>query len=68
MVLPAPFGPIRAWMVPRANAQIDAVHRDEAGELLGQILGFEDEIVTHDPMPGSRETCRAGIDSMLGGT
>ena len=29
------------------DAQVDAVHRDEAGELLGQILGFEDRIPTH---------------------
>ena len=30
------------------DAQINPVHRNEASEVLGQILGFEDEIVAHD--------------------
>src|SRR5947209_12402934 len=29
------------------HAQGHAVHRHEAGELLGQILGFEDDVSTH---------------------
>ena len=29
------------------DSQVDAVDGDEAGELLGQILGFEDDVVTH---------------------
>jgi hypothetical protein len=30
------------------DPQIDPVHGDKTGEFLGEILGFEDEIVTHD--------------------
>ncbi len=30
------------------NPQVHPAHRDEAGELLGEVLGLEDEIVTHD--------------------
>jgi hypothetical protein len=30
------------------DAQVNPVHGDKAGELLGEILGFEDEIVAHD--------------------
>jgi hypothetical protein len=30
------------------DPQVDPVHGDKAGELLGEILGFEDEIVAHD--------------------
>ena len=33
------------------DPQVDAVDGDEACELLGQILGFEDEF-THTPTPG----------------
>src|SRR4051812_15057606 len=32
---------------PARDAQSDAVHRHEAGELLGQILGFEDDVPAH---------------------
>ena len=30
------------------DPQIDPAHGDKAGELLGEILGLEDEIVAHD--------------------
>ena len=43
-------GPVRAdqGMDGAArDAQVDPVHRDKAGKLLGQALGHEDEIVTH---------------------
>jgi hypothetical protein len=30
------------------DPQVDPAHRHEAGEFLGQLLGYEDVIVTHD--------------------
>ena len=36
------------------DAQADAVHRDEAGELLGQILGFEDDLTHTRKSPSAR--------------
>jgi hypothetical protein len=39
------------------DSQIDPVHGDKTGEFLGEILGFEDEIVTHDA------TAQVGGDS-----
>ena len=41
VVLPAPFGPIRAWMVWRRTLQIDVLDRDEALELLRQPFRLE---------------------------
>ena len=38
-------------MLPRAIAKIDRSHRDKAGKILGQVLGFEDAIVTHLRFP-----------------
>ena len=36
---------------PAPDAQVHAIHGDKAGEILGQILGFEDHIVTHTQQP-----------------
>ena len=44
VVLPAPFGPIRAWIVPGAHGQRHVVHGDEAAELAGQVHGFQDGV------------------------
>ena len=44
VVLPAPFGPISAWIVPGLHAQIDVVHGDEAAELSGQPLCLQDGV------------------------
>jgi hypothetical protein len=35
------------------DAQIDRAHRDEAGKFLGQILGDQDRLFTHDVPPES---------------
>ena len=43
VVLPAPLGPISAWIVP-AHPQVDAVDGDEAAELLGQPVGCQDGV------------------------
>ena len=44
VVLPAPFGPIRAWIVPVPHAQDDAVDGDEAAELARQALCLQDGV------------------------
>jgi hypothetical protein len=36
VVLPAPLGPIRAWMCRGPHLQVDVGYRDEALELLGE--------------------------------
>src|SRR6516164_1938047 len=36
---------------PARDAQIDRADRDKAGEFLGQILGFEDDVATHKRNP-----------------
>ena len=41
VVLPAPFGPIRAWRAPGSTAIDDVVGRGDAAEAL-QIDGFQD--------------------------
>ena len=51
VVLPAPFGPIMAWMLPRATRRLTAAHRDKAGEILGQVFRFENGITTHKRSP-----------------
>ena len=38
VVLPAPLGPISAWMEPRLMGQVDTIHREETLEFLRQIL------------------------------
>ena len=38
VVLPAPFGPISAWMWPRSDLQVHVVDGGEALELLGQVV------------------------------
>ena len=43
VVLPAPFGPISAWMVP-ADFQIDVVDGLEAAELLGERARFDNAL------------------------
>ena len=45
VVLPAPFGPISAWICPAAHLQVDVAHRDEALELLRQAARLDDELV-----------------------
>ena len=50
VVLPAPLGPISAWIVPRRTLRSTPLHRGEAAELLGQALGRENEIV-HRSLP-----------------
>ena len=47
VVLPAPLGPISAWMRAAPDPEVDVVDRDKALELLGQAVGFENEIVSH---------------------
>ena len=44
VVLPAPLGPISAWMLPRLHLQVDLVDGDEALELLGQVARLEDDV------------------------
>ncbi len=51
VVLPAPFGPISAWIVPATDRQIDVLDRDEALELLGQLRASRE---------WCRRPCRAG--------
>ena len=45
VVLPAPLGPISAWMRAAPHLQVDLVDRDEALELLGQLARLEDDVV-----------------------
>ena len=42
VVLPAPFGPIRAWTSPGAEVEVDGVDGGEAAEAAGQAAGFEE--------------------------
>ena len=51
VVLPAPFGPISAWICPVSHAQIDAVDGDEAAELAGQPVGLQDGVAHPRPSP-----------------
>ena len=44
VVLPAPLGPISAWIVPRAHAQGHIVHGDEAAEFPGKPIGRQDGV------------------------
>ncbi len=44
VVLPAPFGPISAWIVPARTVSDDAVDGDEAAELAGQAHGLQDGV------------------------
>ncbi|MEI9803870.1 MAG: hypothetical protein WDN48_04615 [Pseudolabrys sp.] len=46
--MPAPFGPINAWIVPAFDAQADAADGGKSGEFFGEILGFEDHVITHN--------------------
>jgi hypothetical protein len=41
-------GPDQRMNGAARHPQADVVHGDEAGEFLGQVLGFEDEIAAHD--------------------
>jgi hypothetical protein len=44
------------------NPQAHSIDRDKARELLGEILGLQDEFFTHNPISRARR----GIDSMSG--
>ena len=43
VVLPAPFGPISAVMVPCVDLEGQIVDRDQAAEAHGQVLDAEQE-------------------------
>ena len=50
------------------DAQVDAADRDEAGEFLREIVGFEDDVVSHDataPVWTSLLVARSGLADRL---
>ena len=42
VVLPAPLGPIRAWMVPRRTLQVNVFNGGEPSKFLRQAAGLDD--------------------------
>ena len=48
--LPAPFSPQSAWISPGAQIEADVLKRDDARELLDDVLCFEDDRI-HAPLP-----------------
>ena len=52
VVLPAPLGPISAWIAPRRTLQVHVVDRDEPLELLREAARFEDGVAGHRELEG----------------
>ena len=57
VVLPAPFGPISAWIWPSMDVEVDVLDGDEARELLAEAAGGEHRRVAA-PGPGALARAR----------
>jgi hypothetical protein len=47
VVLPAPLGPISAWIRPAPDLEVDAADGEEASELLCQSADFQNDVTGH---------------------
>ena len=54
VVLPAPFGPMSAWIVPRSNAKGNIADRAEIPEALAEAFRDENIVHAHSRRPAER--------------
>ncbi len=51
VVLPAPFGPIKAWIAPRLTRSDTSLTALKIAEALGEALGDENVVLGHSRQP-----------------
>ena len=54
VVLPAPLGPIRAWIEPRLTRSATSLTAWKSPKLLAEALGDENVVVAHPRQPPRR--------------
>ena len=68
VVLPEPFGPMSAVIVPLRDGQVDAVHRDQPAEALRDAAQLQQRLAGGDDVVGGRGASSSSARSRVSAT